>query len=216
MKISLILADDHPVLRFGLSAVISGQPDIEVVAEASSGLETIKQVERLQPNVLVTDLMMPHLNGLEVARQLSARFKRLGVIVLSAHSDEAYVVQALRNGARGYVLKDAPTQCLLEAIRAVHRGMIYLSPPLSEREVEIFAQQSRNSYGDPFEALTVREREVLQLTAEGQTGHTIANLLGISARTAENHRANLMRKLNLNNQSEVIRFALRRGLLPLD
>jgi two-component system, NarL family, response regulator NreC len=216
MKISLILADDHPVLRFGLSAVISGQPDFEVVAEASSGLETIKLVERFQPNVLVTDLMMPHLNGLEVARQLSARFKRLGIIVLSAHSDEAYVVQALRNGARGYVLKDAPTQCLLEAIRTVHRGMIYLSPPLSEREVEIFAQQSRNSHGDPFEVLTGREREVLQLTAEGQTGYAIASLLGISARTAENHRANLMRKLNLNNQSEVIRFALRRGLLPLD
>ncbi len=216
MKISIILADDHPVLRHGLLTVISSQPDCEVIGETGSGVETIKLVERLRPNVLVTDLMMPHLNGLEITRQLSARFKQLSIIVLSAHSDEGYVVQAFRNGARGYVLKEAPTSCLLEGIRTVHRGVRYLSPPLSAREVEIFAQQSRSDHRDPFEVLTLREREVLQLTAEGQTSYAIANLLGISARTAENHRANLMRKLNFNNQSEVIRFALRRGLLPLD
>lgn len=218
--IKLILADDHPILRQGLRAVITNEPDFQLLGEAGSGVEALKLVERAPgdaADVVVVDLMMPDLNGLEVARQLKERHPRIGVVILSMHSDIGYVVQALQNGARAYVLKDASATCLVEGIREVYAGRRYLSPPLSAQEVEIFAQLSASTETfDPLESLTTREREVLQLTAEGYTSGEIAERLGISPRTAENHRANLMRKLNLNNQSEVIRFALRRGFLSLD
>lgn len=216
--IKLILADDHPILRQGLRAVIANEPDFQLLGEAGSGIETLKLADQAPggpADVVVVDLMMPDLNGLEVTRQLNRRHPRMAVVILSMHSDIGYVVQALQIGARAYVLKDAPATCLVTGIREAHAGRRYLSPPLSAQEVEIFAQLSAAETFDPLEGLTTREREVLQLTAEGYTSNELAERLGISPRTAENHRANLMRKLNLTNQSEVIRFALRHGFLPL-
>jgi two-component system, NarL family, response regulator NreC len=214
--IHIILADDHPILRQGLRSVIANEPGFHLVGEASSGIEALKLVEKHQPNVVVTDLMMPDLNGLEVTRQIRERHPRIAVVILSMQADEAYIIQALQSGARGYVLKDAPSSCLIEGIREAYAGRRYLSPPLSNRALEIFAKQSQAESNDLLESLTTREREVLQLTAEGKTSAEVARLLHISPRTVETHRANLMAKLRLNNQSEVIRYALRHGLLPLD
>jgi two-component system, NarL family, response regulator NreC len=214
--IHIILADDHPILRQGLRSVIANEPGFQLVGEASSGIEALKLVEKHQPNVVVTDLMMPDLNGLEVTRQIRERHPRIAVVILSMQADEAYIIQALQSGARGYVLKDAPSSCLIEGIREAYAGRRYLSPPLSNRALEIFAKQSQAESNDLLESLTTREREVLQLTAEGKTSAEVARLLHISPRTVETHRANLMAKLRLNNQSEVIRYALRHGLLPLD
>jgi DNA-binding NarL/FixJ family response regulator len=214
--IRIILADDHPILRQGLRSVIEAEPGLQLLGEASSGVEALKLIEKHQPNVVVADLMMPDLNGLEITRQVADRFPRTAVVILSMHADEAYIIQALQNGARGYVLKDAPSSCLIEGIREVYAGRRYLSPPLSDRALDIFSKQSQAETNDPLLTLTTREREVLQLTAEGRTSSEIASLLHISPRTVETHRANLMTKLGLTNQSEVIRFALRRGLLPLE
>ena len=214
--IYLLLADDHPIMRQGLRGVFANEPDLTLVGEAGTGLEAIRLAEKLQPHVLVLDLMIPDLNGLEVTRQVHQRWPRIGIVMLSMQADESYVAQAFKHGARGYVLKDAPAACLLEGIRTVYAGGRYLSPPLSERALELYARAAASDSGDPVEALTTREREVLQLTAEGRTSHEIAERLHISPRTVENHRTNLMTKLGLNNQSEVIRFALRHGLLPLD
>jgi DNA-binding NarL/FixJ family response regulator len=214
--IRIILADDHPILRQGLRSVIEAEPGLQLLGEASSGVEALKLIEKHQPNVVVADLMMPDLNGLEITRQVADRFPRTAVVILSMHADEAYIIQALQNGARGYVLKDAPSSCLIEGIREVYTGRRYLSPPLSDRALDIFSKQSQAETNDPLLTLTTREREVLQLTAEGRTSSEIASLLHISRRTVETHRANLMTKLGLANQSEVIRFALRHGLLPLE
>jgi DNA-binding NarL/FixJ family response regulator len=214
--ITLILADDHPILRQGLRTLIGNEPDLKLLGEACTGVEALKMIDKFQPNIAVTDLTMPDVNGLELARQVTKRYPRIGVVMLSMHADEAYVMQALHCGARGYVLKDAPSKCLIEGIREVYAGGRYLSPPLSERALEIYLRQGSTDTCDPYDTLTTREREVLQMTAEGRTSGEIAELLCISPRTVENHRMNLMKKLGLSNQAEVVRFALRRGILPLE
>lgn len=214
--LTIVLADDHPVVRQGLRAVLEAESDFLVVGEAGDGLEAVQAVERLKPDVLVLDLLMPHLNGIAVLQQVAKRFSKTRVVILSMHRDEAYVLQALHHGAAAYVLKDASSLELVQAVRAVSEGRRYLSAPLSERAVEIYAQKAKDTLLDSVETLTERELEVLHLAAEGYSNADIAERLFISPRTAETHRANLMRKLNLQSQTDLIRYALRRGIISLD
>jgi DNA-binding NarL/FixJ family response regulator len=214
MALTLMLADDHQIVRQGLKALLKTEPDLQLVGEASDGLEAVRLAERLQPQVLVLDLMMPGLNGLEVARQVARRSPRTSIVILSMHSDEAYVVEALRAGAQAYVLKESGAEELVRAIRAVAAGERYFSPPLSENALGAYMQKVESTPVDRYETLTSREREVLQLTVEGHSSTEIARRLFISSRTVESHRANLMRKLAVRNQKELIRYAMQRGILP--
>ena len=216
MAISVVLVEDHQVVREGVRALLEAQPDLAVIGEAASGLGVTDLVERLTPDILILDLMLPGLSGLEVARQVSHRVPTTRILILSMHANEAYVLQALSSGASGYILKDSSAQDLVRAIHEVMEGHRFLSPPLSERAIEAYMQKAQDALLDPYDALTSREREVLHLAAEGRTNAEIATELSISPRTAEVHRANLMRKLNLRNQTELIRYALRRGILPMD
>ncbi len=211
--ISIILADDHTVVRQGLRTLLEMDPDLSVVGEASDGHEALELVGRLKPDVLVLDLMMPVMNGMEVARQVRSRYPKTRVVILSMHANEAYVLEALRAGALGYVLKESEAAELLHAIHEAHRGQHYLSAPLSERMIEVYAQRTRQVSQDPFDRLTPREREVLQLAAEGYTNAEIGEKLCLSSRTIEMHRSNLMHKLSLNTQTDLIRYALKRGII---
>ena len=212
--VRVVLADDHHVVRHGLRTLLEAAGDFVIVGEAADGLEVMPLVERLTPHVLILDLMMPGLNGLEVARQVHRQFPQVKILVLSMHASEPHVLEALRNGAAGYAIKDATPAELLHAVREVAAGRRYLSGPLSERAIAAYAEKAQTSVLDPYDTLTSREREVLQLSAEGHTLPEIAARLGISPRTAETHRTNLMHKLALRTQADLIRYAVRRGLLP--
>ncbi len=214
--ITIVLADDHPIVRQGLRAVLEAEADFRVLGEASDGLMALAAVERLKPKVLVLDLLMPHLNGIAVLRQVARHFSATHVVILSMHHDESYVHQAFQHGAVAYVLKDASADELVCAVRAAACGGRYLSAPLSERALEIYAQKNQNTPPDPFETLTDREQEVLHLGAEGCSSADIAERLFISPRTVETHRANLMHKLGLQSQTDLVRYALRRGIISLD
>lgn len=211
---TIVLADDHPIVRQGLRTLLEAEPDFTIVGEAADGLETVELAGRLQPQVLILDLMLPGLSGLEVTRQVHQRSPQTRVVILSMHANEAYVLEALRNGAAAYVLKEAGAAELLQAVREVTAGRRYLSPPLSERAIEAYVEKAAAIPLGPSETLTTREREVLHLAAEGHSNAEIAARLGISPRTAETHRANLMRKLGLRSQTELIRYAMRRGIIP--
>jgi len=213
---NILLADDHNIVRQGLRALLQSEPLFHLVGEASDGIEAVRLAERLKPDVLITDVMMPGLNGLEVTRQVTKSLPRTRVIILSMYTNDAYVFEALKNGALGYVLKDSQASDLIQAVREVIAGQRYLSPPLSERALELYMRRVESVPDDPYELLTTREREVLQMVAEGRTSGEIANRLFISPRTAEGHRANVIRKLGLQNNADLIRFALKRGILPMD
>jgi len=216
MSISILLADDHPTVRHGLRTLLRAEADFVVVGEASSGVEALQQLERLKPDVLIVDLMMPGVTGLEVVRQAEQLSPKTQVIVLSMHANEAYVLEALKSGAAGYVLKGSSSSELVQAIYEVMAKRRFLSAPLSERALEWYIQRGENVEEDPYEVLTTREREVLQLAAQGLTNRGIAAALVISPRTAEIHRANMMRKLGLHNQTDLVRYAIRRGILPME
>lgn len=213
---TIVLADDHHVVRQGLRSLLEAEPDFSVIGETADGLEATQLVERLQPDVLVLDLMMPGLNGLAVTRQVSQRLLRTHVVILSMHPNEAYVLEALRAGAAAYVLKESTSAELVRAVREAVAGRRYLSSPLSERAIEAYMQKAESAALDPYETLTAREREVLHLVAEGHANAEIADRLFISRRTVETHRANLMRKLGLRTQTDLIRYALQRGILPME
>ena len=213
---TVVLADDHAIVRRGLRALLEMEPDIVLVGETEDGLETVRLVEQLSPDILIVDLVMPGLGGLEVTRQVRKSSPQTHVIVLSMHANEAYVLEALRNGALGYILKGSQVDDLVRAIREVAAGRRYLSSPLSERAIDVYVQKSEASILDNYETLTHRERQVLHLIAEGHTNAEVAGRLFISSRTAETHRANVMRKLNLQNQTDVIRYAIRRGIISAD
>lgn len=213
---SIVLADDHHIVRQGLRTLLEAEQEFTVVGETADGLKVADLVEQLRPDVLVLDLMMPGLNGLEIARQVSQRSPKTRIIILSMHANEAYVLEALRNGAAGYVLKDANPAEMVQAVREVTAGRHYLSRPLSERAIQTYARKAEAAPLDLYETLTTREREIMQLAAESYSSTEIAARLGISPRTAETHRANLMRKLGLQSQTDLIRYAIRRGLLSVD
>jgi two-component system response regulator NreC len=213
---TIVLADDHHVVRQGLRALLEAEQDFSVVGEAGDGLEALQLVDQLKPNVLVLDLMMPGLNGLEVMRQLGKHSSHTRVVILSMYANEAYVLEALGHGASAYVLKDSSSADLLLAVREVAAGRRYLSPPLSDRAIEAYQEKAKAATLDNYETLTTREREVLQLAAEGHTSSEIAARLGISPRTAETHRTHLIHKLGLRTQADLIRYALRRGIIPME
>jgi DNA-binding NarL/FixJ family response regulator len=211
----IVLADDHEVVRQGLRSLLVAEKDFDVIGEASDGLEACDLTNRLKPDVLVLDLMMPGLGGLDVALQVSKRSPGTRVVILSMHASEAYMLEALRNGASAYVIKGASAGDLVHAIREAVAGRRYLSPPFSNESVEAYLLKAETAGRDPYETLTPREREVLHLAAEGLTTTEISTRLSISPRTAETHRAHVLRKLNLHGQTELIHYALQRGIVPL-
>ena len=215
--IRVVLADDHPIVRQGLRTLLESECGCQIVGEAADGLTAVDLISRLTPDVAILDLQMPDLDGLEVARRAREKAPTTRVIILSMHGDEPYVVQALRRGVAGYVLKGAATTDLIAAVPAVMAGQRFLSTALSERAIEAYAlrAQEASSPLDRYELLTAREREVLQLAAQGMTNTEIGQRLSISPRTAETHRTNLMRKLTLTTHTELVRFAISRGLLPV-
>jgi len=213
---SVILADDHPIMRQGMQTLLAGVPGIRVIAEVDDGLEAVRLVERLKPDVLIVDAVIPGLNGLEVTRRVTRSSRQTRVILFSRCSDEAHVAAALRSGALGYVLKVAQAAALLDAVREVSAGRIYLSPPLSAGAIEEYLRRNAGDARDPYDALTNREREVLPLAAEGHSTVEIALRLSISPRTVEKHRAQVMQKLALRSQTDLVRFAMRRGIVALD
>jgi DNA-binding NarL/FixJ family response regulator len=211
MSISILLADDHTILRQGLSALLEAEPDFIILGEASTGLEALQKVQTLDPDILVLDLALPDINGLEITRQVRHSNPRTRIVILSMHAKEAYVLEALNSGASAYVLKGSDARELIQAIYQATQGVRYLSPPLSEQSLEEYIQLSRGQDFDPYETLTNRERQILHLAAGGCSNNEIARRLSISPRTVEVHRAKVMAKLDLHNQSELVRFAIQRG-----
>jgi two-component system, NarL family, response regulator NreC len=216
MSIKVILSDDHNIFRESLATLLQQEIGIEVVAQAGDGRTAIDLVKKHQPNVIIMDISMPDLNGIEATRQITSAFPRTKVIALSMHSDQKFVAEMLKAGASGYLLKDTEAKDLIEAIHTVARHGIYLPPALADMVVEGYV---RNRPMDEMKAsatLTSREREVLQLIAEGKTTKEIALKFGISAKTIETHRLNIMEKLNLHNIAELTKYAIREGLTSID
>lgn len=214
--IRVLLADDHTIVRQGVRLCLEAIGGIEVIAEAEDGEQAIALVERLRPDVAVMDLTMPNLGGVEAIRQIRRDHPDVDVVVLSVHDSEAYVVQALRAGAAGYVLKRNAATELANAIRAAHEGQAYLHPSIARRVLDDYLARVRNestSALEPLERLTPREREVVQLAAEGHSTRAIAGLLCLSTKTVEHHRGSAMAKLGLRGQTELVKFAIRVGLI---
>lgn len=213
--ITIILVDDHPFVRQGLRTVLESQPNYRVIGEAEDGLSALEMVEQLKPEVLIVDLMMPGLNGLEVTRRVHKLLPQTKIVVLSMQGSEPYVLEALESGASAYVLKTTSTASLVEAVQVVVAGQRYLSPPLSDRAIEAYLQKAAEAknYTDGYRLLTTREREVFQLAAEGVSNQEIAERLSISPRTAETHRTNIMRKLGLRSEADLVRYAMARGII---
>lgn len=213
--IRVVLADDHAIVRHGLRTLLEADLECQVVGEAADGLTALALIAEHQPDVAILDLQMPDLGGLEVARQTREQSRRTRVIILSMYDVEPYVLHALRLGVMGYVLKGAATSDLVAAVHAVIAGKRFLSAELNERALAAYAQRAREVAEplDRYELLTNREREILQLAAQGLSYTEMGDRLAISPRTAETHRGNLLRKLGLKDQTELVRYALSRGLL---
>ncbi|MBK9165911.1 MAG: response regulator transcription factor [Bryobacterales bacterium] len=207
-KIKILLADDHTLVRRGFAMIVGAQPDMEVVGEARNGREAVELSRSLHPDVVVMDVTMPELNGIEGTRRIGDECPRTRVLAVSMHRDATYVREILRAGARGYLVKDADDDALIEAIRAIARGEGYLSPAVSEAVLSDY----RKHVVHPVDLLTSREREVLLMIAEGKTNKEIANLLRLSVYTVEAHRGKIMEKLNLHSTGDIVRFAIRNGL----
>lgn len=213
-KIRILLADDHKLMRSGLRLLIEQQPDLTVVGEAADGREAVALAKSLRPDVAVMDISMPNLNGIEAAHQITQSHAELAVIVLSMHPDESYVLRALKAGAKGYLLKDSAESDLITAVRAVARGKSFFSPAVSKVLLDDYIRKlKRSGAEDAYDLLTPREREVLQLVAEGKSNKEVANLLNLSVYTVETHRANIMQKLNLKGVPELTLYAVRKGII---
>ncbi len=212
--IKILLADDHVVMRRGIRALLERRPDFQVVAEAGDGREALQMAEAHSPDVVVADIAMPNLNGIEAARQIAQRWPHIAIVILSMHSDESYVLRALKAGARGYLLKDSPESDLINAILAVNAGKAFFSPSISKMLVEDYMRQlQQRGADDSYELLTSREREVLQLLAEGKSNKDVATMLNLSLHTVETHRSNILQKLNLHGTPELILYAIRKGVI---
>ena len=212
--IRIVLADDHTIMRHGLRSVLERQPDFAVVGEASNGREAVDVIAQENPDVAVMDIAMPLLNGIEAAKKITEERLKTAVVILSMHSDESYILRALRAGARGYLLKDSAENDLIQAIRAVYAGKAFFSPAVSRVLADDYLRQiQQQGVEDPYELLTARERELLQLIVELKSTKDIAGLLGVSPRTIDTHRGNLMQKLNVHSIPELILYAMRKGVI---
>jgi DNA-binding NarL/FixJ family response regulator len=211
-KIRVLLAEDHTIVRKGLRSLLEDEANIQVVGEAEDGREAVRMTQELLPDVVLMDISMPGLSGLEATRQIKERFPEVNVLVLTRHANEEYVLQILQAGASGYVVKKAAPAELMLAIQAVYRGDSFLSPAISR---EVIEEYTRRAGANDYDRLTDREREVLQLIAEGRSNREIAELLHVSMKTVENHRANLMDKLGLRSVAELTRYAIRKGIISL-
>jgi DNA-binding NarL/FixJ family response regulator len=207
-KIRILLADDHAVVRQGFKLILNQQADMEVVGEAGEGAEAVRLAVELRPNLIIMDIAMPRINGVEATRRIAENCPECKILILSMHKDAVYVRETLRAGATGYLLKESIDQDLLRAIRSVAHGDGFLSPEVSKTVLEDYQQVA-----DPFDQLTAREREVLQLLAEGKVAKEIATQLDISVYTVDAHRGRIMKKLGLRSSTEIVRFAMRKGLI---
>ena len=213
-QIRILLADDHTVMRRGLRLLIESQPEFSVVAEASDGRQAVQQAEETMPDVAVMDIAMPNLSGIEAAQRIATAQPNTAIVILSMHSDEGYVLRALKVGAKGYLLKDSAEGDLIEAIKAVHEGKTFFSPEISKMLVEDYVREIRTRGAeDTYDLLTSREREILQLLAERKSNKEIALALNISVYTIETHRRNIHEKLNLHSLAELILYAVRKGII---
>ena len=214
-RIRILLADDHTLMRGGLRAMIQDLPDFDVVGEAPDGRQAVHLAEELNPDLVVMDIGLPGLNGLDATRKIVKARPDARVLILSMHSNEEFVKQALEAGATGYVLKDAPVDELLAALRTVAAGQTHLSPPVSRLVIEDYVRRTRqDQVRTRFDTLTGREREILQLVAEGKTNKEISAILNISVNTIETHRAHIMEKLEIHDLTGLIRYAIKKGLIP--
>jgi two-component system response regulator NreC len=213
-SIQVLIADDHAIIRGGLRVLLERQPGIEVVGEGADGREAVDLALSLTPDIVMLDISMPRLNGIEAARRICSELPKTQVIILSVHSDESYVLKALKAGARGYLLKDALEPDIVQAVRVVHQGKSFLSPEISRLLVEDYVRQMQHrQIDDSYELLTSREREILQLLAEGKSNRDIANLLQVSVYTVETHRSHILQKLNLHSLADLILYAVRKGVI---
>ena len=213
-QIRILLADDHTIIRSGLRLLLEQQPDFKVVAEAGDGREAVELVSRHHPEVTVLDIGMPLLNGIEATQQIVSREPRTQVVILSMHSDEGYVLRALKAGARAYILKNSADADLIRAVRSVSEGKSFFSPVISKMLLEDYIRQIRDKeVEDSYDLLTPREREILQLLAEGKTNKEVAKILNLSLYTVETHRGNILEKLNLHGVPELILYAVRKGII---
>jgi two-component system, NarL family, response regulator NreC len=208
-RIRILLADDHAVVRQGFKMILAEQPDMEIIGEAGNGREALALAESLKPDIVVMDVAMPELNGIEATRRMGESVPHARVVALSMHKDSVYVREILRAGARGYLLKDSVAADLVSAVRSVARGEGYISPQVSNAVLDDYRRHVTN----PIDTLTSREREVLQMLAEGKTNKEIAVILNLSVYTVDAHRGRIMEKLNLHSINELVRFAVRNGLI---
>jgi two-component system, NarL family, response regulator NreC len=214
MKLRVLIADDHGVVRKGLRLLLQQYPEIEVVGEAANGRDVVQQASQLTPNVILMDVAMPLLNGIEAAEQIRKANDQIGVIMLTMHADEGYLLRALNAGVRGYLLKESAEEDLLRAVRAVSQGKPFFSPAITQTLLEDYMRVlKQEGLSDSFELLTTREKEVLQLLAEGKSNKEVAYILNVSLYTVESHRTNLMQKLNLHNTAEIVLYAVRKNLV---
>ncbi len=212
-KIKVLIVDDHAVLRDGIRALLDVPEDIEMVGEASEGKDALEKTQELAPDVVLMDLMMPGMDGLEATRRLKKKAPKVKVLILSQHDNREYILSAIKAGAAGYVVKKALGLELVSAIRAVYSGFFYLHPSVTEPVVTEYLKQAEE---EPYDSLTAREREILKLIADGNTSREIADMLFISLKTVIGHRARIMEKLELHSSTELIKYAIRKGLIAID
>jgi len=213
-RLRIVLADDHTLVRQGLSKILEEQPEWTVVAQTSDGREAVKQTLQLKPDVAIFDIGMPLLNGIEATRQLTRRLADLHVLILSMHAEEAYITEALQAGAQGYLLKDSADTELIKAVTAVAAGKSFFSPAVARVMLDDYVRHlAGKGIVDRYQALSEREREIFQLIAEGHSNKEIAELLSVSPATVETHRAHILQKLDVHNTAELVLYAVRRGVI---
>ena len=216
-KIKVLLAEDHTIVRKGIRSLLDSEDSIDVIGEAENGRDAVKKVEQLHPDIVLMDITMPVLNGLEATRQIKKMFPEVKVLILTVHANEEYIFQVLKSGASGYLIKQAAPAELITAIQAARHGDAFFSPKISRKIIEEYNRQSEEEHGmSSFDKLSRREREVLQLIAEGKSTRKIADLLFVSIKTVETHRAHLINKLNIRSTAELTKYAIRMGVTSAD
>ena len=215
-KTTVLVADDHTILRQGIKSLLANEEEIEVIGEAKNGREALTIIEETLPDVILMDIAMPGLNGLEATRRIKKKFPRMKVLVLTMYTNEEYIFQILNAGANGYLVKETAFQDLISAIKAVYKNEAFMSPSISKKVINSYIKRAQNDEKETCEILTTREREILQLIAEGNSSKKIAELLFISPKTVETHRTHIMDKLNIHNRTGLVKYAIRKGIVDVD